>query len=395
MRKLGVVLLFFIVTAFALFYAFGFRFDPDSSTVVETGIVRLTGFDSDIEVFFNSEKVADYLPVDLQRVNPGKYDVVIKKDGFHDWVKTIEVLSGQITDVPSALMVPSETEERMFFISRLPSDDLRVFEGGDFIGYYLRNRGIVAFFELANDKTVSSEHFDLGFKNELVVYPLSSGRMLVKLGENVLAYFSRVNPEINEQFVLSKGLKNLRVVDFGGYYLRDRMLFSFVLPAPFSVGEQRQIVGERILSDIDGFEIVDASRGVFVVKGNENNILGRFEDENFKPLDSGLSFVFDYDEISRKLIYMKGGELWLYDFLNDEKKFITRFSGNVSDLRWYVDGHHFFFVESDVLQVCSIDMQNCFFLKKVKENTDLILLEDENYLIFETDKGLYGFDYEN
>ncbi len=72
-------------------YTSGYRYDFQNGLLKETGSLNIDVLPSTAEVFFNNIKIKSEIPVRLNNLTPGKYTVTIKKEGYFDWYKNIEI----------------------------------------------------------------------------------------------------------------------------------------------------------------------------------------------------------------------------------------------------------------------------------------------------------------
>ncbi|HRY36456.1 MAG TPA: PEGA domain-containing protein [Candidatus Magasanikbacteria bacterium] len=85
------VALFLILSPAIIMYTSGYRYDFQNGLLKETGSLNIDVLPSTAEVFFNNIKIKSEIPVRLNNLTPGKYTVTIKKEGYFDWYKNIEI----------------------------------------------------------------------------------------------------------------------------------------------------------------------------------------------------------------------------------------------------------------------------------------------------------------
>jgi len=87
---LVLVVAFLILGFFIVTYAAGYTIDFKNRQVSKTGLINLTVRTPDTMVYLNKKFVGNGNMV-LRSLEPGDFTVEIKKDGFHDWSKTINL----------------------------------------------------------------------------------------------------------------------------------------------------------------------------------------------------------------------------------------------------------------------------------------------------------------
>ncbi|MDP2671084.1 MAG: PEGA domain-containing protein [bacterium] len=109
-RFLGLALLIVIalsVTTAAYLYAKGYRIDFKNRSIDGTGIIQITTTPKGAAVLIDGEKSPKQATdVNLTNLHPGKYKITLKKSGFIDWQKEVEVRAGLVTPL-EALLFPA------------------------------------------------------------------------------------------------------------------------------------------------------------------------------------------------------------------------------------------------------------------------------------------------
>lgn len=99
-----ILLLILIGTVVAVFYARGYRFNPEDPNFLQgTGVLVLTSRPDGARVYINDElRTATNNTINL---SPGTYEVRIEEDGYFPWKKTIEVKE-EVVSSANALLFP-------------------------------------------------------------------------------------------------------------------------------------------------------------------------------------------------------------------------------------------------------------------------------------------------
>lgn len=99
-----ILVLILIGTAVAVFYARGYRFNPDNPNFLQgTGVLVLTSKPDGARVYINDElRTATNNTINL---SPGTYQVRIEEDGYFPWKKTVEVKE-EVVSSANALLFP-------------------------------------------------------------------------------------------------------------------------------------------------------------------------------------------------------------------------------------------------------------------------------------------------
>jgi len=94
-------LLFFIITPLIIFYSFGYRFDFETKKIVATGgiYVKASPLGTDVIVDSNTDKKTSIFStyVFVQNLLPKQHSVLIKKEGYFDYFKNLNVKEKEVT----------------------------------------------------------------------------------------------------------------------------------------------------------------------------------------------------------------------------------------------------------------------------------------------------------
>ncbi|PIR94864.1 hypothetical protein COT95_01865, partial [Candidatus Falkowbacteria bacterium CG10_big_fil_rev_8_21_14_0_10_37_6] len=111
------ILLFFIITPVIFFYAAGYNFNLNSGSIERTGILMIKTEPRNAQVSLGERKKHNWLydiiygdkilttPLKLRNLLPGDYEVTISKEGYFDYRKQINLLSGRTVVLDNILLV--------------------------------------------------------------------------------------------------------------------------------------------------------------------------------------------------------------------------------------------------------------------------------------------------
>ena len=88
---------FFLIAApVIVLYVKGVNFDFDSKSFIQTGILAVRSNPTDAAIFLDGQQKRQNQG-DVKFLVPGAYQVQIKKAGYSDWSKRLNVEAGQVT----------------------------------------------------------------------------------------------------------------------------------------------------------------------------------------------------------------------------------------------------------------------------------------------------------
>ncbi len=100
--------LFLIITPIIIFYSLGYRFDFETKKIVATGgiYIKASPLGTDVIVDSSADKKTGIFStyVFVQNLLPKKHSVLIKKDGYFDYVKTLDVKENEVTKLENVTL---------------------------------------------------------------------------------------------------------------------------------------------------------------------------------------------------------------------------------------------------------------------------------------------------
>jgi len=421
MTKKSRTILFSILTALFLtitpgiaLYSWGYRFDFDSGKIVQTGAFYFKVFPKSAQIYLDGKRIkktdfffgASY----VENLLPKKYEVEIKKDGFHPWKKTLEVKEKQVTDAKNVVLIPEEPE-----FSALTKGVENFFFSPDGKKVILKetNNGAWALKLLELERNVKSHLVAEGdiSKTEISISALNfspdSQRILLKTpSKEGLKYFS-----IN----LGKSPPDLASLDFLGKNVESvffhptdsQKLFLLKNSDIFETDLTKKVTSRAILENIKTFQVLNKdiyylpesgpdagflfktdlsfsgrekiNRDPIPLKENEKYKIFVFLDKIFLQDEQNL-YLFNSNsnnfekffetskepEISsdlKKIVYYSDYEIWILFLKNEfsqpqksasEKQFIARFSEKIGNVFW-LSSHYLIFNSGSKIKIAEID----------------------------------------
>ena len=105
-------LLFLIIAPTIVLYSMGYRFDFDSKKIVATGAFYLKVWPKKAEIYLGSKqkKKTDFFfgSAYIDNLLPKKYEIEVRKKGFHLWRKTLEIEEGRVTELKNIYLIPKD-----------------------------------------------------------------------------------------------------------------------------------------------------------------------------------------------------------------------------------------------------------------------------------------------
>ena len=107
----SLVLIFIVVGTITILYSRGFRIDFDTLTLEKTGAIFIRTEPKESTLFVNEEEIkrSDGFLLSgtlVKNLSPQTYDVRVSKEGYIDWINTLPVREGVVTEVKDILLMP-------------------------------------------------------------------------------------------------------------------------------------------------------------------------------------------------------------------------------------------------------------------------------------------------
>jgi len=100
-----------LLVTFLVFVMLGYRFNRDTSTIEQGGLVQFASRPIDANVTIGKAKLTDPTPSKIT-VNPGNYDVSMTRNGYQPWKKNVDVKSGEVLWLNYAQLVPNRIDTK-------------------------------------------------------------------------------------------------------------------------------------------------------------------------------------------------------------------------------------------------------------------------------------------
>jgi len=107
---LFLLILFLIAAPLTVFYSLGWRCDWKTKKVIQPGVFYFKVWPRSVEVYLDGglKGKTDFFfgSVLVENLLSKKYDVEIKKQGFHSWKKTLEIKKREVTEAKNIVLIP-------------------------------------------------------------------------------------------------------------------------------------------------------------------------------------------------------------------------------------------------------------------------------------------------
>lgn len=103
------VVFYLVIAPLIIFYSLGYRFDFEKRKIISTGGLYLKFWPENVEIFVDGKLKKKINPLSneilIQGLFPKKHTVLVKKDGYNQWEKTLEIKEREVTKVENVTLI--------------------------------------------------------------------------------------------------------------------------------------------------------------------------------------------------------------------------------------------------------------------------------------------------
>jgi hypothetical protein len=396
--------IFFILAPLIIIYTSGTLFDFRQKQTVSTGILSVQTKPDDAEVYLNG-KSETTTPTSIRFLQPGEYEVGIKKDGYFPWQKRLEIKSGKVSWVseklPELHLVKQDTNPTIItsgVIDAAYHNDFIIALIGDTIELFSKNEktiSVIIKLPAVGQRIVTGSH------NQFVIVTSAAGPIVVDLeakSATLVAAFleTTILGILDTQTILAQSSGDLFLYDLlnkkkipllsqvssatisgNTIYAIQKEGISLVLRARQLNGYELDL-GQIIAAPLPEFTnaelIVTNQKHIFVV---DSKILYRIN-ETLEPILYDV-LSWRYDEHRQSLLFKTSSELYYYDPIDSKSVLITRFNEPIHDPILEPSIGYIFFTqgtETVALELDNRDRQNRYGLYQTSNPSGLTMSND-------------------
>jgi len=101
-------LIYITVCPAVILYALGIIFDPKTQTVEKTGIIYISSLPPGADVFIDGKQLADKTPLIIENLSAGSHHVMVAREDYQPWQKTLPVNRQKSTAIEKLLLIPTQ-----------------------------------------------------------------------------------------------------------------------------------------------------------------------------------------------------------------------------------------------------------------------------------------------
>lgn len=449
-------LIFVIVAPIVTFYSLGWRIDIKTGKINQPGIFYFKVNPKNVQVFLDGKlkKKTDFFfgSLLIENLIAKKYEVTIKKEGFYDWQKILEIKNAQATEAKNIILIPKDPSFSILFkeINSLffsPDQKKIIFEEQDELKLYEIEKDIKSRLTdkkemllkagLDSEKT-SIEKIDLIFsdnsKTTLLKAETNQKKTLYYLLEinkspSYITYLDikesikkiDFNPENDKElFILSDdkespnvlgklNTENMNILNVLPESVLDYSILAnsifylessgIIFETDFSFNKHERVNNFQIpLEKGAEYKIIASPLAIIIKENSSIYYFDRNKNNLLKISDQVKDFNFSPN--FKKLVYFNNYEIFVL-FLekeNDQSQkeagsqlFLTRFSEEIGKVFWYAD-YYLIFNVGDKIKIIETDDRDKINITDLAsfKNPEIFWSQFEKKLYVLTEKTLFS-----
>lgn len=381
------VIIFALAGIVIVYYTKGYRIDFSNFSVVKTGGVYIEANVSGFQINLGDEIYQDQSNIFkkstlISNVIPKKYALVIKKDGYYDYEKNIEVLPSQVVRLLNVLLVPKEIQPS-FSQENILGNSIVAASGNGKILTLDSKKGTYYVYDFSSDPAsfvnVSSKISALTSQKILSIWfnPQKDGTFIIKTSKGLYQV------DIN-----GKTFTSIQIGTIGQVKIDGNNLYAVVqnvpqktskIPSTSSVAPSKITTYDLVLnSQASEFQLPFSSSQITDIGIGNGIITVLLSDGALYAYDSSGSQLYQIAHSAQKMLFSQDktklffqdmdGKTFIYTFDDEQttldvpKNTSVRLklvdTGHISNIWWYPDSFHLILQYPDKITVSEVTQQN-------------------------------------
>lgn len=379
------VVIFLITAPLIVLYTAGYRYNLSKGRIQKTGILIISSIPKKAEIYLNEKKEEKKTtPAEIKNVLPGDYEIILSKNGYHNWQKKLPVYENFTTFAEKVNLWKLATSTK---ISNSVVSAWQASNDGNKV-VFSDSSGSIGIFDL-NDNTfwtieslpansiLKSLSWSPNNKKILINY-VNQGKEGLKLYNISLDKIQTLNnnglqnikwSQDNDDMLYAQNNKGIWQVDTNKN--SNKLIIETITSGDYEIknnylyGLDNKYLYRKNISDvkssIENINTISCPQCVFV-KNNSNKIILQDKNQNLFIIDSNNQAPTVYAKgktlnwlNNNSLLYYNDFEIWIYNFNESGPKLITRFGQPINQAIWQPLGKHIIFSSDNRIKIIELD----------------------------------------
>ena len=276
-------IMFFFLLAFVLYYSFGYKYNLENGTTVQTGIIVMKTTPKDVTIYNNGQilennkSITSFLSniIKIENLNKGKYNIKIEKDDYHSWEKNIEVKEGLATSFVNIVLLKKDYDKKIILDKVEKNLNLKSFWENNQRNKVIYKKGKdLNIFDIKNNNeitiSIAKSGIPKNFDIKNVIWSNDGTKLIIgiSIAKNSNWYLIDLENEnklsnLDNAFSNNKELRNKSNINLDEflYYTNKNNLYKL---------DYKTLSSEKILSNVSSFLIQD--KNVYYFSKNDNSL---------------------------------------------------------------------------------------------------------------------------
>ncbi len=345
---------FLVLGPLVVLFVSGVSYDWHNSKYIRTGIISIKSDPSKAEILLDGKHVGT-TAANIRFLQPKEYVVTLRKDGYYDWSKRIDIKASKATILAGSL-------DKIYLIKQHPgittlgTDVIDFAQTSDYLTYITPlNLVIDRGSDFSNQTTISIptglDHITVGGNNDYVILSgpskivlvtiadqkitditaqLKTGRDLTLTNDDLILFINPGNqlvsydPSTAKNSPLLDRVNTFKLADGLLYYLQDATLHVATLSGTVTNNNQK-LLDTGLDSTTNPQLFITSNKDIAFLT---NNTLYRVN-ASLQLISQDIKEVF-FDPLTRTLAFRTANELQLYNFNGNNSSLITRSVQDIS-----------------------------------------------------------------
>ncbi|MCK5413533.1 MAG: hypothetical protein KAI57_04135 [Candidatus Pacebacteria bacterium] len=269
--------------AFVLYYSFGYKYNLENGTTVQTGIIVMKTTPKDVTIYNNGQilennkSITSFLSniIKIENLNKGKYNIKIEKDDYHSWEKNIEVKEGLATSFVNIVLLKKDYDKKIILDKVEKNLNLKSFWENNQRNKVIYKKGKdLNIFDIKNNNeitiSIAKSGIPKNFDIKNVIWSNDGTKLIIgiSIAKNSNWYLIDLENEnklsnLDNAFSNNKELRNKSNINLDEflYYTNKNNLYKL---------DYKTLSSEKILSNVSSFLIQD--KNVYYFSKNDNSL---------------------------------------------------------------------------------------------------------------------------
>ena len=294
------ILAFCVVSAYALFLAYGYNLDLQHRNIEKTSIIDLASRYAELRVYMNDKLIGNSLPLQIKDLVAGIYKLTVQKSGFLPWSRDLAVTTDVVSKVDDLVLVPENAAALTSQLSHF-SEKSRYFYGKDFFIVLSPDQDYLTLVSLLDRGTMKEEELKLVNKDikniaDIHIYSEQNGqKFLITFVDKSNEWVEFNGPHFVD-FNLPASVQNLTFLpdQNAAFFLNDGNLYRLPI-ASLPTVTAKNLADFLLVKNVEQFD-VHTGKLVYIARSGADG----------KPGGKGAGLVYSADDQGKKVRLLAG-----------------------------------------------------------------------------------------